>query len=338
MIARGISRDPRVSAVCLLLVPGMIGHTLQLLGEDTPWTSAAYFRYFHTPGWHLWLSPWVPVAIAVGLALAVIGLAVRRTRPWMLALIALYLLHYLTYPYRIRNHMSHMLAELTMLGGVWVLGWALGATDLRGEGRHAPRVDAWAARGMAAVLCVTYFFAALHKMNAEFLSFDAARSSAVHGLTTFFVYGDLGATPPRWAMAVAIYGTIVIEALAPVVAWRVRALRVPAVLVLFAFHFPHVAVMNVADYPMIASAFYPALFSRSHFTLLLRHARRPNAWNVTGAALGVAAQLWFIPYWGTLTVFGIFVCALWGWASGSMLRMCAHGRIPRAGARPSVVG
>lgn len=320
-----IARDERLRVIGLLLVPGLFGHTIQLLGEDVPWAPWAQLRYFNTPGWHLLLPPHVPALIAVGLAIAVIGLGVRRTRPWMLAVAGLYLAHYLTYPYRIRNHMTHMLAELTMLGGVWLLGWASGAVDLRGRGKHTLRVDRWAVTGMAAVTCITYFFAALHKVNSNFLSFDPARSAAVEGLTTFWIYGDLGSEPPRVAIAVAIWGTIVIEALAPIVAWWSTRLRVPMILTLFAFHFPHVAVMDVADYPMIASVFYPALFSRAHFRVLLRHARRPNVYNVAGAVLGASAQLWFMPWLGSLTGFGIFVMGLWGWAAGSLVRMVVRG-------------
>lgn len=324
-----IARDERLTAIALLLVPGFLGHFMQLAGEDHPWAAYARMRYWHTPGWHLYLPQWVPWTIAALLAGAVIGMAIRRTRPWMLAVIGLYVAHYVTYPYRIRNHMTHMLAELTMIGGVWIVGWLSGAVDLRGRGPRALRVDRWAANGVAAVLCVTYFFAALHKTNDRFLSFDADRSAAVEGLTTFWIYGDLGSVPPTWAMAMAVYGTVVIEAAAPLIAWRVPRLRVPAVITLFLFHFPHVAVMNVADYPMIASAFYPALFGRAHFRLLLRHARRPNAWNVTGAALGVFGQLWFMPYWGELMALGVFVMALWGWASGAMLRMTLRGVMAR---------
>lgn len=321
-----VSRDERLQVIGLLLVPAFVGHAIQLLAEDVPWADWAHARYFYTPGWHLLLPPLVPALIAVALAIAVLGLAVRRSRPWLLAVVALYFAHYLTYPYRIRNHMTHMLAELTMLGGVLVLARLLGAVDLRGRGPATLRVDRWAASGMASVVCITYAFAALHKINTRFTSFDPERSSAAQGITTFFIYGDLGSVAPTWAIAIAIWGTIGIEALAPILAWRVHALRVPLVLLLFAFHFPHVSVMNVADYPMIASAFYPALFSRAHFRLVLRHARRPNAFNVTGAAFGVAAQLWFIPWWGNLTIFGIGVMALWGWAAGAMIRMLVYAK------------
>jgi hypothetical protein len=309
-----LSPDRRVAAIGMLLVPGFVGHFTQLAGEDAPWAEWAQLRYFHTPGWHLFLPPAIPAAIGLALAGSVIGLAIRRTRPWWIAIVVLYAAHYLTYPYRIRNHMTHMLAELLVLGGVWAIAW------MNGQRGPSARVDRIAANGMAAILCVTYFFAALHKVNESFLAFDATLSSAVGGLTTFWIYGDLGSEPPRWAMAVAIYGTIAIEALAPIIAWRVTALRVPAILVLFAFHFPHVAVMDVADYPMIASAFYPALFSRAHFRIFSRHLR-PNALTLAGGAIGVAAQLWFMPWIGSLTVFGIFVAGLWGYASGAMIRM-----------------
>jgi hypothetical protein len=172
---------------------------------------------------------------------------------------------------------------------------------------------------MAAVLSLIYASAALHKCNENFLALDE-RSDAVRGLLAFWIYGDIGSEVAPWEAIVATWGTVIIEALAPLLAWRFHALRVPAIIMLFVFHVPQVAVMNVADYPMIASAFYPALFSRAHFRIFLRHAHA-NAWTLGGAALGVATQLWFMPYWGALMALGIFVLGLWGWASGAMLRM-----------------
>lgn len=316
--------DARLRAIAILLPIGLVGHFIQLAGEDFP---RALERYYVTPGWHLFLPPYVPAAIASALACATIGLAYKRTPPWLAAVALFYAAHYLTYPFRIRNHMTLMLAELVVIAGVWLIG-------RRGP---AARVDRWAMTGAAAVLCVTYASAALHKVNSEFLAFDPARSSAIDGLTTFWIYGDLGSEPPRWAMALAIYGTIAIEALAPIVAWRVARLRVVAILALFAFHFPHVAVMNVADYPMIASAFYPALFSHAHFRLLLRHAR-PSAITIGGAAIGMALQLWFMPWLGALTAFGILVAGLWGWAAAAMIRTLVPRKRPTAGARAAVVG
>jgi hypothetical protein len=337
-----ISKDERLRAIAILALPAFVGHFIQLGTEDMPWEPWAWPRYYTTPGWHLYLSPWVVVAIAVLLALSVFAVFAIEARAWLaprarastlarpaaLAMIALYAAHYLTYPYRIRNHMTTMLSELAMLGGIWLVGWWSGAADLCGRGPRARLVDRYALFGMAAVLCVIYLFAALHKTNDNFLALDE-RSDAVRGLTTFLVYGDLGSVPPTWMKRLATWGTVVIEAVAPVVAWRVPRLRFLAITALFLFHFPHVAVMNVADYPMIASAFYVALFSRAHFRILLRHAR-PNAFTLAGGALGAAGQLWFMPWVGALTVFGIFVMALWGWTMGAFVRAWAKRRPSRA--------
>lgn len=318
---RRVSGDGRLRAIAWLLAPGFVGHTIQLLSEDVPWTPWAWARYWFTPGWHLHLPPWVVVAIALALAIAVVGLAVRRTRPWMIAVIGLYLAHYLTYPYRIRNHMTLMLASLLAIGGAWLIGGLSGAVDRRGRGSGARLVDRWAVNGVAVALCVTYFFAGLHKTNTGFLTFGPP-SAAYRGVNDFWVYGDLGDVAPRWAVGVAIYGTLVVEYLFPLLARLSSTLRPFLVLGLMLFHFPHVAVMNVADYPMLASAFYPALFTPGHWRVLERYLRTPSRWNVTGALLGAGAELWWLPYGGAMSTFGVGVCLLWGWGAGSLLQMC----------------
>lgn len=327
--------DPRLRLVMLMLVPGFVGHTLQLTAEDIPWDPSAWDRYWWTPGWHVYLSPWVPVVLAVLLGLAVLamgaaalrdapsspraaGIDPRSPRAAFVIVALLYAAHYLTYPYRIRNHMSHMLASSSVVLVVWaILAWREGRLDPR-------RADRLALEGLAAISCVTYFFAGLHKLNAAFtdIRVDAegrslAGSSAVEGLTTFWIYGDLGSDPPELARWIAAWGTIAIEMGVPLLAWRVPKLRALGVTTLCLFHVPHVACMDVADYPMIASSFYPALFSRGEGRLYAPFFR-PSAWNVGGAALGVAIQLWFMPWWGRLTIFGLFVLAIWGYALASV--------------------
>jgi hypothetical protein len=315
-----ISKDARLQTFGLLLVPAFVGHAIQLLGEDTPWAAHAWARYWIEPGWHLHLSPWIPVGIAVCLAGAVVGLAIRRTRPWVLGIAMLYALHYFTYPYRIRNHMTHVLATLSVVAGVWLIGWASRATDARGRGPHTRLVDRHAATGGALILVVTYFFAGFHKINGTFLTLGD-QSSAVRAITSFWQYGDLGHAPPLWALVLATWGAVVIECAVPLVAWRFARLRVPAILTLFAFHTPMISTMNVSDYPMITLACYPFLFSRGHFRILSRSLFRVSASNILGASVGIGTQLWFMPWWGGLTVFGLFVMALYGWAAAAMLRM-----------------
>jgi uncharacterized membrane protein len=325
--------DLRLRAYLALLVPGFVGHAIQLLSEDTPWSQVALRRYWITPGWHLHLPPEVPALIAVLLALAVVALAVRPSRATFLALAMLYAAHYLTYPWRIRNHMTAMLSGLVVVSAVWLVARASGA--LTRERSEARRVDRIAVTGLAAAITVTYFFAGLHKLNTGFTDPSAeGPSSAVYGLGMFWLYGDLGSVPPGWVVLVAIWGTIAIEMLVPAIAWRVRRLTFAAIFVLMAFHVPHVAVMDVADYPMIASAFYPALLSRGQARLVARRLG-PSRWTVGGALLGAATQVWFIPWWGRLTIFGIFVLAIWGWAAGAMIHASLPARRPRPAARAS---
>ena len=302
-----ISPDPRLRAYAALLVPAFVGHTIQLLGEDLPWQPHAWSRYWTQPGWHLFVPWWAVVAIAVGLAVAVVGIAIRRTRPWLVALVPLYVAHYLTYPFRIRNHMSHMFFGMVMLGGVW----------LAGRRRNPEEVDRAAVRGLALVLCITYFFAGFHKINDAFLSIGPD-SSAASAITDFVRYAGLGSEAPAWAKWCAAYGAVGIECVVPIVAWRSTRLRVPALLTLMLFHFPMVSAMNVADYPMIVAASYPCLFSRTDFERLLQHLG-PSRWTLTGAAVGVLMQLWAMPWWGALTIFGLFVMGLFGWSAGAMI-------------------
>lgn len=320
--------DLRLRAYICLLLPSLVGHALQIVSEDEPWTEAARDRAYVNAGWHLLLPEWVPWAIAAALGLAAIGLGValardRGVRPAFLALTACYLAHYLTYPWRIRNHMTTMLAGLGVVALVWMVARARGALV---PGRSRARiVDGAAVRGLGVVIAVQYFFAGLHKINAGFLDLrEDGLSTGVAGLTNFWIYGDLGSVPPSWARYLATRGTVAIEVAAPLVALFAPRLAPLAIAVLMLFHVPHVAVMNVADYPMIASAFYAALLTPRRAHVIYRRLG-PSRWTLAGAALGIATQLWFMPYWGGLMAFGVFVLALWGWALGAM----AHAAVRR---------
>jgi hypothetical protein len=313
--------DVRLGAYLSLLVPSFVGHVLQIVSEDQPWAEWARERAYINAGWHLLLPEWVPWAIAMGLGLSVLGLARalwlgRGVRPAFLALSALYAAHYLTYPWRIRNHMTTMLAGLGIVALTWSLARARGALV---PGRAQARtVDGAAVKGLGLVLAIQYFFAGLHKLNLGFLDVGPASvSAAIQGLTEFWIHGDLGSEPPLAARYVAAYGTVGIELGVPLLALLAPRLAPAAIVVLMLFHVPHIAVMNVADYPMIASASYPALLGLGDAHRVLRRLG-PSRWTVTGGALGVATQLWFMPYWGGLMAFGVFVLGLWGWTIGAM--------------------
>jgi len=329
--------DVRLRWYLALLVPCFVGHVLQMISEDEPWAEWAWEHALVNAGWHLLLPDWVPWVVTAALGGAVLGLAVavlrqNNERTAFLMVAVLYAAHYVTYPWRIRNHMTTMLGGLGVVALVWGMAWARVA--LRVGFSEARRVDAAAVRGLAVVIATQYFFAGLHKMNTGFLdpSIDGT-SSAIGGLTAFWVYGDLGSMPPIWARYAATYGTVLIEMGAPLLALLLPRIAPVAIAVLMAFHFPQIAVMNVSDYPMIASGFYVGLLSRGDAHRIAR-CLEPSHWTVGGASIGVAMQLWFMPYWGGLMVFGIFVMSLWGWALGAM----AHARFKAArgpGAAPS---
>jgi len=325
-----VSHDRRLRFITVLLLPAFVGHFIQLVAEDHPWRDWAEARYWWTPGWHLYLPPWLLWGFGFGLIGSVLGMSLRRRRPWALATVFFYWAHYLTYAFRIRNHMTLMFSCMTVIGIGWLIGWASGAVDLRGRGPRSRLVDRYVVGALATVLCITYFFAGLHKTNWGFLSFTED-SAAVRGANEFFLWGGLGDRAPTWVHGVAIYGTLVVEYTFPILARLFTKTRVWFVIGLMVFHFPHVSVMNVADYPMLASAFYPALFTRGHWRMLERYLFRPSRWNVTGMAIGVALQLNFLPWWGELTIFGIFVCAWWGWWACSMLEMTWAQRRRRPG-------
>lgn len=310
--------DVRLRMYLALLPLCFLGHVLQIVSEDEPWAEWAWARSFVNAGWHLLMPTWVPWALAAGLGLAVLALAWRRDRATFIALAVLYLLHYVTYPWRIRNHMTTMLGGLGVVTLVWLVARSRGALVVGAS--RARTVDAAAVRGLALVIAVQYVFAGLHKINDGFLNpaIDGG-SSAIGGLTELWIHADLGSVPPAWARYVATYGTVLIEIGAPLTALLVPRLAPFVIAVLMAFHFPHVAVMNVADYPMIACAFYPALLSLHDAHRFVRHLG-PSRWTVAGAILGAGAQLWCMPYWGGLMALGIVVIALWGWALGAMLR------------------
>jgi hypothetical protein len=232
-----------------------------------------------------------------------------------------YTLHYLTYHARIRNHMTLMLSGLTLQSALWLVAAGRGAVDLRGQGPHARRVDAWVARGLAAVIVATYAFAALHKCNANFLALDPDRSAAVSGTMDFLRYGHVTRHPPRWALAFAVYGTIACEAVLPVVAWRFSRLRPAALLALMAFHFPHVSTLAVADYPMLASAYYPALFTPAQWSRFEARLARPTPFALAAVVTALFLQARFVPWWDPVTLFGLVVAALWGYAAAALLPM-----------------
>ena len=311
----------------LLMLPAFYAHSLQLMREDKPWLDDAFIKYWTTPGWHLYLSPWFILALAAAMWLCVLGLTAFRTRHWTIALWLMYLAHYMTYPYRIRNHMTTLLMGLTLQAVVLLIGWAIGAADLKGRGPHVERIDQWIARGLAGIIVIIYLSAGFHKLNWGYLTIDPEKSSGAETIRLFVYHGGLTSYyPPDWILAGGIYGSLFCELLLPLLILTMRRFQYPLIACMLLFHLPLISVMNVSDYPMIASIFYPALFTLVLWNRLEPHIARIGVWQIGGAILGMSAQIWFMPWWGWMTTFGVVVMGLWGWAIGAMIPATLNAR------------
>lgn len=337
--------DPRLRVVSCLLVPALLGHGLQIAVEDGGaggWERAAW-----SPGWHQHVPPVVLVAVAVALVLGALATAFsawrdapvhaepssHSARTWAVLLAVLYAAHVVTFPFRVRNHMSHLLA---LLGAVALVSFVRHAT---GRTLALRRSDALSLEAIALLTSVTYFFAGLHKLNASFLDvrIDAAGASitgsaAVDVLRVLWRRAGLGVRPPELVRVAAVWSTLVIELVVPFVAWRVQRLRGLALTTLCLFHVPHVTVMQASDYPMIMTVGYPAFFTREEAESLAPHLRA-SVWNVSGASAGVALQLASMSRATVLTVFGVLVMGLWGWGLGSLAARTWRARTERGGDR-----
>lgn len=305
-----ISEDRRVSAANLLLVVGLAGHAAELVVENPPWQP--WDERWVTPGWHRFLPEVFPFVAAGLLAVCGVVLLWRRSRGAALAVAFAYALHHLTWPLRIRNHMSFLLAVYALEAGVWL------AAGLPRDLDQRRAVDRLLAGGLAGVLVVTYLAAGIHKLNAAFLSGDPTLSSGALAARQFLVAGGL-TSPPAVVVAAAPYAVVACELTLPLVAWLVGPLRRAAVLALFAFHFPMISAMGVSDYPMLVSALYPALFTADEWSDLERKLYKPSLGKLAGTLAAVVLQARFVRHWGLTTSFGAVVAALWGWASVALL-------------------
>jgi hypothetical protein len=295
-----ISVDRRLHAICLLLVVGLAGHGAEIVTENPPfrpWDDAAI-----SPGWHDLLPGWLPVLAAGLLVATAAALLVLRSRGAALAVAITYVIHHLTWPLRVRNHMALLLAVYALL----IIGWA--AAGWPRDRRQRSITDGLLVEGIAILLVLTYLSAAFHKLNTEFLSDHGFGAVA---LRDFLRAGGLHGAP---ALAASAWAVVATELVMPLVAWRSARLRPLAVLALFVFHFPMLSSMGVSDYPMIVAALYPAWFTPDEWRFLAMRLAAPRRGLLVAAAIAMLADAWFVRHWGLTTGFGLIVAAMWGYA------------------------
>jgi hypothetical protein len=309
--------DKRLVAFNVLVPLGLLAHLMRwsfilLPGIPAPagrshtvvWARA-------TAGWQGFVPWWLAALEIAVMAVCAVGIVLRRDRRWALVLSATALVHYFTFPIRTPNHLTVLVVALTTQSLVWLVGRRQGAT--------AAETDGQAVRALAGVMAIAYFFAGLHKINSAFLSVVPGESPGADGLLAFFRNGHLP-EPPHWALvAVAGYGTILAECVAPIAALFLPSLRVFLLLFLLVFHFPQHTAIGAIDYPLIATSFFPLFFRREEWTALCERLPRLKAIGIPVAAVIVVLDLWFSKPINLETVFGAFVAALWGYFAAAAL-------------------
>src|SRR5262245_24668519 len=165
------SADLRFRAFGFLILFGLIGHFAQLVSDDRFWDAQSRTEMWISPGWHLEIHPVVSLAIAVLLLLAVLSGIVWRKR-FLLGIVAvLYVLHFFSYPYRIRNHMTFVLATQVFLLLSLLVTRTFGTKSSELNNPPTVLIDRHICNGLALILVINYFFSGFHKLNKVFFSF-----------------------------------------------------------------------------------------------------------------------------------------------------------------------
>jgi hypothetical protein len=319
----------RFRAFALLVLFGLIGHFAQLISEDRFWNAEYRTAMWISPGWHLEIHPVISLVIAVLLLCAVVSGIVFRKR-FILGIVAvLYVLHFFSYPFRIRNHMTFMLATQGYLFLSLLVTRTLRtkASDLRNP--STALIDNQICNGLALILVINYFFAGFHKLNTAFLSFESSLSVGAGTVEGFLGAGQISYYAPHWLLALLLPGAIFCEMALPSLIWKSDYFRELFILIMLAFHFPMVTTLGAADYPMIVVAFYPVLFTQHRWSAFEHELlRRWNWMNAIGAIAGIAAHWWFTVEWTPNAVYGILVAGVWGFAAVTLAK-CFLARLAR---------
>lgn len=282
--------DLRLEVFAVVFALGTIFHELEFLIEQArigPFTEymERWSRVAPSTGW--------PSSVGLTLHLANVAISLLlmllpRRRELLCLLAPMFFLSQLASPDRIPSHSG------LMAGGLLVVS-ILGAAEwLERLGRRARSAAmgtdwvGWTLAGLACVCSLTYLFACFYKLNPVWFS---SQSPALSFLMFESILARVG---PLWGVEgvlapAAIYGTLLVEALLPVLLLGRRTWAVGC-FVGIAFHVP-MLIRNVADFPTLIVAFYPAFATRAATEELLRRCRARPAWPrlCTTAALGAVS-------------------------------------------------
>lgn len=306
--------DPRLRISLLCLAFGAIAHQANQSAVVWWWQMGGLEFSWGSPGWHNALPFWFYIPLCALCLTCSVGVMFFQQRTWVLTLTLSIAMEYLTYPLKVPNHLNVILLALTLCSAVWI----------RTRRRHPSVVDSRLADGMVGVVIAFYLCTSLHKMNSSFLSSSLDQSAAVgtlEAIRSLFWLTDSTSAPLRIAFA---YGSVFIELVAPLIAWRSPKFRPLAILALFLFHLPMITRLGIIEFPWILSSLFPCFFSVPEWLWIEKRAREIPPTALAAAVLGILVSALMTPSYSWKSVFGTAELAVWGYLSTILLEFFIH--------------
>jgi hypothetical protein len=238
-----------------------------------------------------YMERWRPVVPSVGwpsevgvslhaanVAVSLLIIVLRRRRELLSLLAVTFLLSQVASPHRVASHSGLMAAALLVIVTLAIGEWLQRFARRKHLDPERGVWYSWTLFGLAVVCCLTYHFAFFYKLNPSWLSSgSAAPSFLIRPLAP--ILEPLGVPSDLYRpvlAAVAIYGTLIVELVLPLLLLLPRT-RVLGCLVGLVFHLP-MLVQGVLDFPILILACYPAFLSVTQARELVRRClARPRA-------------------------------------------------------------
>jgi hypothetical protein len=280
-----LTHDTRIHVVAVLVAWGTVCHVLKFVLDQTmlgPMSDymERWSRVLPSVGWS---STWGIALHLTTAAVAILMLLPRRRRELLAVLLGPYVLSQLATPDRISSHSAHLVAGLMVVAGLAALESLDRTRGASSADRH-PDWYGWTFTGLALVCALTYWFGAFYKLNPVWCSDRSAGTRFLMAFLAPLLEPTGLATAARALLApVAIYGTIVLELVLPLLLFGSRTRLLGCALGL-AFHVPMIA-QGVSDFTAMTVAFYPAFLSVSEVQELLNRLRQPTLERITVTGL-----------------------------------------------------
>ncbi len=280
------------------------------------------------------LPAWVAVALHLAFLLLSFCLALFRSRAQIaLLLLPVGLAGVFVQPVCVSNH--YLVLLLTLLAFpivVWLANLAVRSAPDAAEAVAATAASGYAT-AMRHVFLITYFFAAFHKLNTGWFSFEGnsgvrfVQKLLAPVLDTLHIQSplllDLAALP------IIVFPVLAEFAIPVLLLWP--RFRVYGVLLGIGLHLPMFA-REILDYPALILTFYPLFFSEAELRRFGDELRNVTAGKnlLAGAAATGVILVWLVivpvtpprlfePTWTLETIFGAGLIAGWAYVGVTLL-------------------